>query len=53
MNLSNLKKFNLRNYDAKDIFFFTFCSVLCVKFVITRYLWFVGDKIWFVKARVR
>ena len=33
MNLSEWKKFKLRNYDAKYIFFFTFCSVQCFKFV--------------------
>ena len=32
--------------------FFTFCSVQCFKFVISRYLWFEGEKIWFVKVRV-
>ena len=29
MNLSEWKKFKLRNYDAKYIFFFTFCSAQC------------------------
>ena len=53
MNLSDWKKFKLRNYDAKYIFFFTSCSVQCFKFVISRYLWFAWEKIWFVKARVR
>ena len=53
MNLSNWKKFKLRYYDTKYIYiFFTFCSVQCFKFVMSRYLWFEGEKIWFVKVRV-
>ena len=52
MNLSNWKKFKLRNYDTKYIYFFTFCSVQCFKFVMSTYLWFAGEKIWFVKVRV-
>ena len=31
--------------------YFLQCSVL--KFVISRYLWFAGEKMWFIKARVR
>ena len=53
MNLSEWKKFKQRNYDAKYIFFFTFCSIQCFKFVISRYLWITWEKIWVVKARVR
>ena len=37
----------------QNIFFFTFSSIQYFKFVIPRYLWFAGEKIWFVKARVR
>ena len=53
MNLSDSNKFKLRNYDAKYIYFLTFCSVQYFKFVISRYLYFAGEKIWFIKARVR
>ena len=31
---------------------FTFCSAQCFKFVISRYPWFAGEKIWFANARV-
>ena len=46
------KKIKLRNYNAKKIFFFTFCNVQCFELLILSYLWFAEEKIWFVKSRV-
>ena len=38
----------------QNIFFlFAFCSIQYFTFVILRYLWFVGEKMWFVKAFVK
>ena len=38
----------------QNIFFlFAFCSIQYFTFVILRYLWFAGEKMWFVKAFVK
>ena len=38
----------------QNIFFlFAFWSIQCFTFVILRYLWFAGEKMWLVKAFVK
>ena len=53
MNLSNWKKFRLRNYDAKYIFSLCFLqySVLYVRYI--KVSLFAGEKMWFLKAFVK